>query len=123
MAHRVGRYSFYIRPAIYCIDIAIMLLLAKLCLIINEDFVIFSLYIVITWVYSTIKSDFYEVYRYTKPTRIVSLLLLQLSIFALLVFAFFGLFQKIDASPVDVFLYVLYVFIGIGVNKFGIFYL
>ncbi len=123
MAQRVGRYSFYIRPIIYVIDLVIILLLARVCLIMNEDFVVFSLYITTTWIFSTIKSDFYEVYRYTKPTRIVSLLLLQLFIFALLVFAFFGLFQTVDVAPVAVFLYVLYVFIGVGINKFGVFYL
>jgi len=123
MAQRVGRYSFYIRPAIYCIDLAIILLLAKLCLIMSENFATFSLYIVATWLYSTIKSHFYEVYRYTNPTNIVSLLVLQLSIFALLIFAFFGLFQNINTPPSQVFYYVIYVFIGITINKFGVFYL
>lgn len=123
MAQRVGRYSVYIRPAIYCLDLAIILLLAKVCLVMKENFLMFSLYIVATWVFTTIKSDFYEVYRYTKPTRIVSLLLLQLSLFALLVFAFFGLFQDVNTSPTSVIVYVLYVFLGITIVKFGVFYL
>ena len=123
MARRIGRYSVYIRPAIYCLDIAIILLLAKMCLVMKENFFMFSLYIVTSWVFTTIKSDFYEVYRYTKPTRIVSLLLLQLSIFALLVFAFFGLFQDVDTTPRSVIIYVLYVFLGIAIVKFGVFYL
>ena len=123
MAQRIGRYSIYIRPAIYFLDLAIILLLAKVCLVMQENFFIFSLYIITTWVFTTIKSDFYEVYRYTKPTRIVSLLFLQLSLFALLVFAFFGLFQDVDTTPGNVIIYVLYVFIGITIIKFGVFYL
>lgn len=123
MAHRVGRYSVYIRPAIYCLDLAIILLLAKSYLIMKENFLIFSIYIVIAWVFTTLKSNFYEVYRYTRLTRIVSLLILQFFIFGLLVFAFFGLFQNINASPVAVSSYVLYVFIGISIIKFGVFYL
>lgn len=123
MAQRTGRYSVYIRPAIYFIDLAIILLLAKVFLVMRENFLMFSLFIVSTWIFTTIKSDFYEVYRYTKPTRIVSLLLLQLSLFALLVFAFFGLFQDVDTTPSNVISYVLYVFIGITIIKFGVFYL
>ena len=123
MAQRVGRYSVYIRPAIYCIDLAIIVLLAKLCLVMNENFLLFSLYIITTWVFTATKSDFYEVYRYTRPTRIVSLILLQLAIFALLVFAFYGFFQDVNTSPHSVIFYVLYVFLGVSIVKFGVFYL
>lgn len=123
MAQRVGRYSVYIRPAIYCIDLAIIVLLAKLCLVMNENFLLFSLYIITTWVFTATKSDFYEVYRYTRPTRIVSLILLQLAIFALLVFAFYGFFQDVNTSPRSVIFYVLYVFLGVSIVKFGVFYL
>lgn len=123
MAQRVGRYSVYIRPAIYCIDLAIIVLLAKLCLVMNENFLLFSLYIIATWVFTATKSDFYEVYRYTRPTRIVSLILLQLAIFALLVFAFYGFFQDVNTSPRSIIFYVLYVFLGVSIVKFGVFYL
>ncbi|WP_405211292.1 undecaprenyl-phosphate glucose phosphotransferase [Dokdonia sp. Asnod2-E02] len=123
MAQRVGRYSVYIRPAIYCIDLAIIVLLAKLCLVMNENFLLFSIYIIATWVFTATKSDFYEVYRYTRPTRIVSLILLQLAIFALLVFAFYGFFQDVNTSPRSIIFYVLYVFLGVSIVKFGVFYL
>ena len=123
MAQRVGRYSVYIRPAIYCIDLAIIVLLAKLCLVMNENFLLFSMYIIATWVFTATKSGFYEVYRYTRPTRIVSLILLQLAIFALLVFAFYGFFQDVNTSPLSVIFYVLYVFLGVSIVKFGVFYL
>ncbi|WP_405203207.1 undecaprenyl-phosphate glucose phosphotransferase [Dokdonia sp. LLG6352-1] len=123
MAQRVGRYSVYIRPAIYCIDLAIIVLLAKLCLVMNENFLLFSLYIIATWVFTATKSGFYEVYRYTRPTRIVSLILLQLAIFALLVFAFYGFFQDVNTSPRSIIFYVLYVFLGVSIVKFGVFYL
>ncbi len=123
MAKGIGRYSGYIRPAIYCIDLAIILLLAKLCLVMTDNFWLFALYIVSTWIFSTIKSNFYEVYRYTKPTRILSLTFLQLALFGLLVFAFFGVFQYVDTTPVAVIGYVLYVFLGITIVKFGVFYL
>lgn len=123
MAQRVGRYSVYIRPAIYCIDLAIIVLLAKLCLVMNENFLLFSMYIIATWVFSATKSGFYEVYRYTRPTRIVSLILLQLAIFALLVFAFYGFFQDVNTSPRSIIFYVLYVFLGVSIVKFGVFYL
>lgn len=123
MAPRVGRYSVYIRPAMYCLDIAIILLFANFYLVMKENFFVYSLFIIITWIITSIKSNFYEVYRYTKPTRIVSLLTLQLAVFALLVFAFFGIFQEIGTSLKKVLTYVIFVFTGIMVVKIGVFYL
>ena len=47
----------------------------------------------------------------------------QLAIFALLVFAFYGFFQDVNTSPRSIIFYVLYVFLGVSIVKFGVFYL
>ncbi len=123
MAYRVGRYSVYIRPAIYFLDIAIITVLAKWMRIAPDHFLFYALYITLAWFITSHKSNFYEIYRYTKPVRIFSLIVLQFFIFALLVFAFFGLFQDVETPPVKVLKYVASVFFGIALAKFSIFYL
>ncbi len=123
MTPRVGRYSVYIRPAMYCLDLMLIIVLAYICLPLNTFFLIYTFYVSISWVYTSLKTEFYEVYRYTKPNKILSLLTLQLVIFLLIVFGFFGFFQEIEVLPNDLFKYILAVFLGIMLVKLGVFYL
>ena len=106
MASKSGRYSNYIRPASYFIDIVVLLFFAAqfdFDPIVNATF--FS-YIIITWILLSIKSNFYEIYRYTKVTKLVSLTFLQGIIFALIVFAFFGYYFEYGRESNRVFLYL-----------------
>lgn len=106
MASKSGRYSNYIRPASYFIDIVVLLFFAAqfdFDPIVNATF--FS-YIIITWILLSIKSNFYEIYRYTKVTKLVSLTFLQGIIFALIVFAFFGYYFEYGRESNRIFLYL-----------------
>lgn len=123
MAYKKGRYSGFIRPIIYGMDLLIIIILAKVCLVMDTHLFLFIGFIVFTWIVSSITSNFYEVYRYTPLIRIFSLLGIQLILFTLLVFAFFGFFQEIKVMPKEISVYILYVFIGITIVKLGIFYL
>ena len=123
MAYKKGRYSGFIRPIIYSVDLLIIIILAKVCLVMDAHLFLFVGFITFTWIVSAIKSNFYEVYRYTPLIRIFSLLGIQLILFTLLVFAFFGFFHEIDSVPKEVIAYILYVFIGITIVKLGVFYL
>lgn len=123
MARSIGRYSGYIRPAIYFIDVVLVLLLAKLHLKLGLNFWIFGIYISVAWMFLSMQTKFYEVYRYTKPVRIVSLLFVQAAIFSLVVFAFYGLWQDLMRSPRIIFTYIVYAFLAIAFVKFGVFYL
>ena len=123
MAYKIGRYSGFIRPIIYSVDLLIIIILAKVCLIMDAHLFLFIGFITFTWIVSAIKSNFYEVYRYTPLIRIFSLLGIQLMLFTLLVFAFFGFFHEINSIPKEVIRYILYVFIGITIVKLGVFYL
>lgn len=123
MAYKKGRYSGFIRPIVYSLDLLIIVILAKLCLVMDSHLFLFVGFITFTWIVSAIKSNFYEVYRYTPLIRIFSLLGIQLVLFTLLVFAFFGFFSEINSTPKQVIYYILYVFLGITIVKLGIFYL
>lgn len=123
MAYKKGRYSGFIRPSIYSIDLLMIIVLAKVCLIMDTHLFLFVGFITFTWIVSAIKSRFYEVYRYTPLVRIFSLLGIQLILFTLLVFAFFGFFNKINSTPSEIIYYIIYVFAGITIVKLGVFYM
>lgn len=123
MARSIGRYSGYIRPAIYVVDVVIVLLLAKLSLDLGADYMMFGIYIFIAWVLLSLQTKFYAVYRYTKPGGILSLVILQMAVFSLVVFAFYGLWQELRLAPKYIFRYIVYVFVAISIVKFGVFYL
>ncbi len=120
---RKGRYSGYIRPSLYIIDLALILILAKIFLELGGRFYMFTILIPIAWIFSALQSQFYEVYRYTPLTRIFSLLFIQLLLFTLAIFAFYGFFSDTTITPSKVLIYVLYVFSGITFFKLGVFYL
>ena len=106
MASKSGRYSTYIRPASYLIDVVILLFFAAQF---NFDPIVntvFFSYIIITWILLSIKSNFYEIYRYTKVIKLVSLTFLQAIIFTLIVFAFFGYYFEYGRESNRVFLYL-----------------
>ncbi|WP_250433649.1 undecaprenyl-phosphate glucose phosphotransferase [Hanstruepera flava] len=120
---RHGRYSIYIRPISYTIDLGIINGLAifwffdfinpfKFCLIISVSWVLLSLY-----------SKFYEVYRYTREITILSLILRQMVLFAMIMLAYSGFYYELNIQPKTILKYVAYSFLLIGLFKFAFYYL
>ncbi len=122
MLFKRGRYSGFLRPISYGIDLLIIAFLVKPFFQDNTIYFQYVLFISISWIIVSLLSGFYEIYRYTKALKIVSLLAKQGVIFTLLVFAFFG-FYNLDRRTLDVSVYVLQVFGVITIVKFSIFYL
>mgnify|MGYP005847939523 CR=1 FL=1 len=106
MKSKIGRYSPYIRPASYVIDIAILVLWSIQFRFDFEPTLIFVSYVILTWIILSAKSGFYEVYRFTKLTKLISLTFLQAVIFSLIVFGFFGYFYELGREPGRIFLYL-----------------
>ncbi|NNK87019.1 MAG: exopolysaccharide biosynthesis polyprenyl glycosylphosphotransferase [Flavobacteriaceae bacterium] len=77
----------------------------------------------LSWIILSVASKFYEVYRYTREVTILTLILRQLLLFTLIVFAFYGYFRELDTSPRIIINYVLSVFLLITIFKFTIYYL
>jgi len=92
MQIKQGRYSAYLRPLVYLIDIAVILLFALVFRLELLDYFNFTLFVSIGWLVMSIKTGFYEVYRFTKVTKIISLNFLQAVIFGLYIFFFFWFF-------------------------------
>ncbi len=122
MGRKTGRYSGYIRPILYVIDLAIVLSMAAVFLSLEDYFLYFAFLIPLGWVVAAVKTGFYEVYRFTQLTRIFSLIGVQLLLFTLSVFAFFGLFMEAESSPATIAHYILYTFGVITIVKLSVFY-
>lgn len=118
-----GRYSGYLRPISYLIDLSIINGLAILCFFENINPILAIGFISSSWILLSIFSKFYEVYRFTREVTIFSLIIRQLILFTLIMFAFVGYNYDLKIYPIRIFRFVLLAFIGISFFKFALYYL
>lgn len=108
------RYIGYLRPLIYCYDISLVCILAIILLnLYFNEALYFCLFQSFIWVVLSLKSNFYEVYRFTKVNKILSLALEQFLLFTLFVFSFFAIYQGFDLDVLSVFKYLGISYAGI----------
>jgi len=119
---KVGRYSSYIRPAAYMVDLAILVGFATQFGFDQKMNLIFYSYLILTWILLSFFSNFYEVYRYTKLIKITSLTFYQAILFTLIIFGFFGFFYQYGREPGRIFLYLSKSFLAIYFFKVGFHY-
>lgn len=118
-----GRYSGFLRPISYGIDLFIINVLAVKFFFTGIEPIVFIAFISLAWIILSLGSKFYEVYRYTREVFILSLILKQFVLFLLIVFAFSGFFNEYKLKPLTVIKYALVVFAFIAFFKFSIYYL
>jgi len=118
-----GRYSGYLRPISYIIDLTIINGVAVFYLLNGKDPIVFLTITSISWILLSVYSQFYEVYRYTRPINILSLIVKQFILFLLLIFAFSGLYHELNVYPRPIVKYSLLCFVFITIFKFTIYYL
>ena len=123
MFTRRGRYSGFLRPITYFIDLSIIGLLAYFFFENKYQLSLFIPYTFAAWIILSLLTNFYEVYRFTHVVRIVSLLFKQAVLFTLIVFAFFGFLNIIVDQKYLVIKYILSVFLLISIAKFTIHFL
>ncbi|RMA65975.1 exopolysaccharide biosynthesis polyprenyl glycosylphosphotransferase [Ulvibacter antarcticus] len=123
MIFRSGRYSGFLRPISYGIDLSIILAMAYHFF--EQDFIYLNyiLFISIAWIIFSVRSHFYKIYRFTHVARILSLLGKQGVFFLLIVFAFFGFYNELKIKPISILEYAGLVMLCIGIIKFAIYYL
>ena len=117
-----GRFSRYIRPATYLIDLSIInfLVIREISNTANYEWL--CLLVSITWVIISIFSRFYNIYRYTPEIKIFNLLLAQFALFLLAMFSISGIFPLLEIAPKTILLFTLYASLAIGLIKFSIYY-
>ncbi len=123
MIFKRGRYSGFLRPISYVIDLLIINLLAYRFF--EGDFIYLNyiLFISFSWIIIVLRSHFYEIYRFTRVTNILSLIFKQGILFLLLVFAFFGFYRELDTHPLQIVRYIFEVLCYITLAKIGVYYL
>lgn len=118
-----GRYSKYIRPLSFLLDIASVLLFFPYFFEgLNIDYLIFGFFLFISWSVVALFTRFYEVFRYTTPVEILSKIVRQAVFFTLIVIAFFPFYKKAIFSGKAISLYILTLFLIIILLKTLLFY-
>lgn len=118
-----GRYSGFLRPISYGIDYFFIHFFAFQFF--GEPFPYFNyvVFLTIAWFLLSLRSGFYEIYRFTHFAKIMSLIGKQGVIFSLIVFSFFGFYNQLSTSASTIIEYILLVMLCISVVKVGIFFL
>ena len=99
MSFKRGRYSGYIRPITYVIDILLLLLFTYTCFVFENKLNYYFIgYLIFGWILSTAITGYYEIYRFTSTIKVITLAIKQFMFFALILFAFFGVVNKINIT-------------------------
>lgn len=123
MIFKRGRFSGFLRPISYTIDLLIIHVLAARFFSENFEYLNYIIFVSLAWVVLSLKANFYEIYRFTAVAKIMSLIGKQGVVFFLIVFAFFGFYSELQIEPWAIIRYVLLVILYITIVKFAIYYL
>ncbi|HLW15185.1 MAG TPA: hypothetical protein VKX30_06785, partial [Flavobacteriaceae bacterium] len=118
-----GRYSGWIRPIAYAVDMLIVYVVAYFVILPYIDPLIFGAFITIAWLALSLATKFYAVYRYTHATNLLILLARQTVMFALVVYAYFGYHSHSWIHSNTILKYTLLSMLFVAIAKFSLFYL
>lgn len=109
---RRWRYIGFLRPFTYTIDILIIIGLAYWWFNLSlYELLSFSVFHALAWIILSLKTNFYEVYRFTKVAKIISLAFEHFLLFSLLVFFYFSIYQGFEIDVIQVFRYLIIVYL------------
>ena len=118
-----GRYSKYIRPISISIDSCLLIILFPYFFKgLDINFQWFGTYLVAIWIIISFFTKFYEIYRFTTPVNILSKTAKQMTLFLLLIIAFFPFYKTAIFSGYATATYVLVVLFGVVLLKSLAFY-
>ncbi|RDK88529.1 exopolysaccharide biosynthesis polyprenyl glycosylphosphotransferase [Marinirhabdus gelatinilytica] len=123
MIFRSGRYSGFLRPLSYAMDLTIIFAWAFYFFQDKLLYFQYIVYVLLGWIILSLKSNFYEIYRFTHVSKIMSLIGKQSIVFFLIVFSFFGFYNDLQIGYLLVIKYILTVFACITALKFTIFFI
>ncbi|TDS18653.1 putative colanic acid biosynthesis UDP-glucose lipid carrier transferase [Maribacter caenipelagi] len=123
MLFKQGRFSGFITPLSYILDLLVINLCANFLPINFQNPYLFHFYISFTWVVLSFKNDFYVIHRYSKAVVLFRKLFTQFVFFFLILYAFIGFFKQPLMSRLALGQYFILVFIGISFLKILNFFL
>ncbi len=118
-----GRFSGFIKPISYILDLLIVNGVAYLFPINLVNTIPFHVYISLFWFVLSSYNKFYHVPRYTRIIQIITSLIRQIVLFTIIVYAFIGFFKQPYLSRLNLGNYLLSVFFLLSFVKFLIFFL
>ncbi|ALJ05570.1 undecaprenyl-phosphate glucose phosphotransferase [Pseudalgibacter alginicilyticus] len=123
MDYKQGRYSNLIKPISYILDLAIINFAVFLFQINLTNHYLFMAYISFLWLIIAVRNKFYEINRSTKVIPIIALLIRQIVLFLLVLYAFIGIFKQPNISRLALANYLVIVFILVTFVKFLTYFL
>lgn len=121
MSPKVGRYSGYIRPFSYIIDLFIINCVAFFILPKELNTLSFHVFISFTWIVLAWNLAFYEVYRFTKEFQILGKIIKQYILFLIFNFAYLGYFYKFS-EPSQMIKFISLSLLLVAFEKFSVYY-
>ncbi len=118
-----GRYSGLLRPISYGIDLFLIHFLAYEIFGNSLPYFNYIIFVTIAWFILSLRSGFYEIYRFTHLTKIISLVGKQGVVFVLVVFSFFGFYNDVITPASTIFNYIVLVMLCITVVKLAVYFL
>jgi len=123
MIFKRGRYSGFLRPISYIIDLLIIGFISNVLNLEKAVLLNFILFISFSWIISSFSTRFYQIFRFTSVTRIFTLIAKQSIILILLVYSFFGYHSEIKSNSKLIIEYILIVIFLITIFKIAIYFL
>jgi len=117
MFFKQHRYSNFITPLSYSIDLLIVNLFAYLLPINLSEPLLFHTYISVCWLILSVKNEFYEIYRYSKVPVIFRKISTQFVFFFLILYAFIGFFKQPIMSRLALAQYFVFVLLAVSFIK------
>jgi len=118
MFFKQGRYSGFITPISYGLDLLVINFFTYFLPINFQNPILFYSYITIAWVILSFKNEFYEVHRYSKAVVLLKKLFMQFVFFFLILYAYIGFFKQPLMSRLALGQYFVLVFVGVTFLKF-----
>ena len=118
-----GRYSGFLRPISYGIDLFFIHFFSFELFGSPFPYFNYVIFLTVAWLLLSLRSGFYEIYRFTHLSKIMSLIGKQAVVFSLIVFTFFGFYNELTTSAATIFKYIIFVMACITIVKLGIYFL
>lgn len=117
----VGRYSKYIRPISYLIDLLIIVWLLLFIFPVITLGIKSALLLISFWIIIANYTSFYDVYRFTAESEILSKIIKQVIVFSLVFIALIFSLER-SVQPVTAVKYLVSLLVIVTFFKFGIYY-
>ena len=118
MFFKQGRYSGFISPISYMIDLLVINLFTYLLPINIYEPILFHIYLSAGWIVLSLKNEFYEINRYSKVPIVFRKLSTQFIFLFLILYAFIGFFKQPEMSRLALAQYFCLVTLAISSIKF-----